>query len=205
MTSSMKAHVICPRCEGESDVEVWTSINNVESPDEAQWLIDGFLFDHECPHCGNRITLNHDCVFHDAINKVLIMYAADRTRAQNATVELESRAPEGYRVRSVHTREELREKAAIFRDGLDDRAVEAAKLALFDKFVQDGQISPDTRTYYGALAEDGGIIVEFVNASGSVEATVPRDVYDGIAASFTDAQPTVVDRAWATQVLANWD
>ena len=205
MTSSQTVSITCPQCGNADEVEVWTSINNVENPDEAQWLIDGFLFRFECPVCGNVSVLNHDCVYHDANRKALVMYAADRTRAQNAQAALEERAPVGYLVRAVHTPDELREKAAILRDGLDDRAVEVAKLAAYNRFVEEGKVTPDVRTLYGAIDEDEGIIVEFVSPTGSYETTVPRELYERIADSFTDQQPTVVDRAWASQVLAKWD
>ena len=204
MTSSMKVEVTCPRCHAAGEAEVWTSVDSGESPDEAQWLIDGFLFQYECPDCGHVSALNHDCLYKDPQQRAFVLYAADRTKAHDALAELERRAPEGYRVRLVHSSEELREKAAIFRDGLDDRAIEVAKLAAFDKFAEEGGVGRDARARYGALAEDGGIIVEFVAEGATAETTVPRDVYEGIAASFTDVQPSVVDRAWASQILANW-
>lgn len=205
MTSSMKISVTCPKCHERSEAEVWTSVNNVENPDEAQWLIDGFLFQHECPACGHAATLNHDCLFHDAEAKAFVLYVADRKKAADALKALEDRAPRDYLVRSVHTRDELREKAAILRDGLDDRAMEVVKLAAFNKFAEAGELPAQTRAFYGALAEDGGIIVEFVTDGGTTETTVPRDLYDRVAKSFADAQPSVVDRAWATKVLAEWD
>ena len=108
-------------------------------------------------------------------------------------------------MRLAATREELREKAAILRDGLDDRAVEVAKAAVFNRFVGTGEVVKDARAYYGALDADGGVIVEFVSAEGTKQTTVAREIYDGIADSFTDAQPPVVDRAWAMNVLSAWE
>lgn len=205
MSEPMKTQITCPSCHAAGEAEIWTHVNNVENPDEAQWLIDGFLFQYECPECGHVSTLNHDCLYHDARNRAFILYAAESFKAQDALAALEARAPQGYRIRLVDSRETLREKAAILRDGLDDRAVEVAKLAAFDKFAEEGSLDRSARAYYGALDEDGGVIVEFVSPSGTTETTVPRDVYDGIAASFTEAQPPIVDRAWATQVLNLWE
>lgn len=204
MTSSMSVSIACPQCGEKSEAEIWISVNNAESPDAAQFLIDGFLFKHECPSCGNVIALNHDCLFNDVAHEVMILHVADAAKADDALAALDSRKPRGYRIRLVQTLEELREKAAIFRDGLDDRAVEVAKQAVFNRLVSTGQVARDARALYGAVDEDGGIIIEFVTEQGTTETTVPADVYQGIADSFTDAQPSAVDRIWAVNVLDNW-
>ena len=203
MTSSMSVSLTCPQCGNVGEAEVWTSVNNVENPDEAQWLIDGFLFQYECPTCGHVSALNHDCLFNDAKNKVMILYVADSQKADEALATLDSRKPRGYRIRLVSTLEELREKAALFRDGLDDRAVEVAKQAVCNRLVSIGEVSRDARVLYGARDGDD-VIVEFVTSSGTTETTIPANVYQGIADSFTDVQPAVVDRAWAMGVLAQW-
>ena len=205
MTSAMKMPVTCPNCHETAEAEIWTTVNNVDDPDVAQWLIDGFLFEHECPSCGNAMTLNHDCLYHDARHKYMVLYVADGSKAEDALAALEARKPEGYAIRLVSSRDELREKAAILRDGLDDRAVEVAKQAVFNHFVSIGEVERDARALFGARAEDGGVVIEFVCAHGTTETVVPRDVYEGIAASFTDAQPAVVDKEWALNVLGNWE
>ena len=203
MTSSMQVSLVCPKCGEVGEGEVWTSVGNVESPDAAQWLIDGFLFQYECPACGHRSALNHDCLFNDEENKVMILHVADSRKAEEALAVLDSRKPRGYRIRLVATLDELREKAAIFRDGLDDRAVEVVKQAACNRLVASGEVPRDARVLYGARDGDD-IIVEFVAESSTTETTVPADVYRGVADSFTDVQPAVVDRAWAMSVLSQW-
>lgn len=205
MSEVLKKSVACPNCGRPGEAEIWTSVNNVEDPDAAQWLIDGFLFQYECPECGQVSDLNHDCLYHDAVNGAYLLYMANTGKRQDVLAALQERAPEGYVVRLVRSREELREKAAILRDGLDDRAVEVVKLAAFNKFAEEGALPANAQAYYGATAEDGGIIVEFVTPAGTTETTVPRDVYDGVAESFTDMQPPYVDRPWATQILSDWE
>ncbi len=205
MSGSQTVSITCPKCGNVSTAEVWTSVNNVESPDVAQWLIDGFLFQHECPTCNHVVTLNHDCLYHDARRKVMVLYVADPAKAESAFAQLEERLPEGYYARLAFSRDELREKAAILRDDLDDRAVEVAKQAVLNRFVGTGQVDRDARALYGALDEDGGIIVEFVTPAGATETTIGRDIYEGIVASFTEEQPAVIDRIWAMNVLSNWE
>ena len=205
MTESMKTTVTCPKCSEAGEAELWTSVNNASNPDEAQWLIDGFLFQYECPACGAISTLNHDCLYHDAVNKMMVLYVTDPDKADEALAALLSRRPEGYRIRLVETLDDLREKAAIARDGLDDRAVEVAKQAVFNRFVGIGDVEKEARVLYGARAENGDVIVEFVSPHGTTETAIPKDVYQGIADSFTDAQPAVVNRTWAMNILSNWE
>lgn len=204
MSESMTVSVTCPKCHANGEAEIWARVNNAETPDEAQWLIDGFLFQYECPECGNVSTLNHDCLYEDERNKAFILYVADSDNAEETFNAVDAHKPVGYHVRLVDSADALREKAAILRDGLDDRAVEVAKQAVLNRLVATGQVDKDARALYGALAEDGGIIVEFVTAQGTTETTVPADVYRGIADSFTDAQPPIVDRVWAMNILSNW-
>lgn len=204
MTECMKAEVSCPRCQTRSEAEVWVSVNSAESPDVAQWLIDGFLFEHACPSCGNVMTLNHDCLYHDPDSRLLVHYLADAGRRAEVEEALATWRERGYRVRLVGTREALREKAATARDGLDDRAVELCKFLVFNKLVADGALDAGRSAYYGALDEDGGIIVEFVGAGEPLETCVPRDVYEAALAQVgtladDDADAPVIDRAWAAR------
>lgn len=204
-TISNTVSVACPKCHASGEAEIWTCVNNVATPDEAQWLIDGFLFHYECPECGNVSTLNHDCLYEDERNKAFVLYVADSDNAEETFNAVDAHKPAGYYTRLVDSVDVLREKAAMLRDGLDDRAVEVAKQAVFNRLVATGQVDKDARVLYGALAEDGGVIVEFVTSQGTTETTVPADVYRGIADSFTDAQPPVVDRVWAMNVLNMWE
>ena len=52
MTERSNMQLSCPRCGADMSVEVWTSVNASDDPDAAQWLIDGFLFEHECECVG---------------------------------------------------------------------------------------------------------------------------------------------------------
>lgn len=205
MTERMNVSVTCPQCGTESTTEVWTSVNSADNPDEAQWLIDGFLFEHECPECGNAITLNHNCLYHNPGRKAMVLYLARPQNVDQAETALEKHRAAGYRARIVPSRLVLREKAAMLRDGLDDRGVELVKFLVFNKFVEEGAIDSRHTAYYGALAEDGGIIVEFIAAGCEPQETVvPRDVYDNAvqqidALAVEDAQPFLVDRPWAAK------
>ena len=205
MGDYMTTSVTCPKCGEKGEAEVWTRVSNADAPDTAQYLIDGFLFRYECPACGNVSTLNHDCLYEDANRAAYVLYVADPARAESQLAMLDAAKPQGSYVRLVGSADTLREKAAILRDGLDDRAVEVAKQAVFNRLVSTGEVKKEARPLYGALAEDGGIIVEFVEASGTLETTVPADVYRGIADSFTDVQPPVVDAAWAMNILTQWE
>ena len=259
MTQLAHIDVTCPKCSESDTAEVWTSINSSTNPDEAQYLIDGFLFSWTCPACGHTATLNYDCLYHDPARKLMIQYIANAatnadahggttanaktaanvanaasnteadtksrvttgtdasvsTTANAETVTSEQRAKQaadalaplrdkGYEVRIVASRESLREKAAIARDGLDDRAIELLKFLLFNKFVGEGVLDGNCAAYYGALDEDGNIIVEFVGAGEPQESTIPRDVYETAAGQIPQLGHELlsafsIDRSWASK------
>ena len=206
MTESKRLEVTCPKCGGRDDVEIWLRIDSGDAPDEAQWLIDGFLFEFACPDCGNVSILNHDCLYHDTASKLYVYYVSRPDKAPAAREELARYHDEGATVRLVGSRYELREKAAIARDGLDDRVVELLKFLVFNKFVADGNLDASFTAYYGALDDEGGIVVEFVDGKGDpFQTSVPRDLYDSAAEQVAhvegpDADSLIVDRPWAARV-----
>ena len=204
MTQMLNINVTCPNCGTCDTAEVWASVNAAENPQEAQYLIDGFLFSWTCPACGHAAALNHDCLYHDPNRKVMVQYVANADDARHAASALAPLRAEGYEVRVVASRESLREKAALARDGLDDRAVELLKFLLFNKFVAEGAVPATSVAYYGALDEEGGIVVEFVGQGEPLESTVPRDVYETAVGQIPHLDSDLleafcVDRAWAAR------
>ncbi len=202
MTSTRTIEIACPRCHVTDSAEIWTSVNAREDPDAAQWLIDGFLFEHTCGSCGNVMMLNHDCLYHDPDRKVLVQLVAAPARMNEAKEALQPYVQRGYEARVVGSRYALREKAAIVRDGLDDHAVELLKFLVFNRFVGEGGLHSSAVAYYGARTEDGAIVIEFVGDGEPRETEVPADLYASAAGQLEglvleDADPLCVDRAWA--------
>ena len=204
MAEIMITNVTCPQCGKVDEVEIWATVNASSDPNAVQWIIDGFLFEWECTGCGCAITLNHDCLYHDPDRKVMIQYVSKPEKILDAARALEALRSRGYELRIVTSLSSLREKVAIERDGLDDKVVELLKFALFNKFVAEGKLQGTDVAYYGAIDEDGGIIVEFIGQGDAQESSIPRELYDSVAQQVPHLDRELlgslsVDRAWAAK------
>ena len=93
--------------------------------------------------------VNYGMLYHDMTNRVMVHYVQEE--AIDATIntiheveekmnDIDKRLRDGYRTRIVTSQNSLREKALIFKCGLDDRVVELGKLFLI---AHAGQQHPD--------------------------------------------------------------
>ena len=134
MSRPLKETITCPKCGHKGEAVIWSSLNNVLSPDAAAELLFGNLFGYTCPECENTTELCYACLYHDMEKHAMVQYVPDESQAE-ATVApldgfLDGDIPHhemdecGYRYRIVFEHNRLREKARIVHDGLDDRVIE---------------------------------------------------------------------------------
>ena len=116
--------------------------------------------------------------------------------------DIDKRLRDGYRTRIVTNQNSLREKALIFKCGLDDRVVELGKLFLI---AHAGQQHPDaefTDVFFNE--SEGNYYFEFIGEQ-YMQAEFPRSFYDKISEELSDRFPEentfIVDLAWAKSVL----
>ena len=132
--------VKCPACGQNSIVPVWRSINAQFDLERKKQLLDGTLFQHICPRCGDTIRLDYECRYHDMNHRAVVHYVRSEKSARNIfkaasdfRLDTESagadtgKSKPHYRERVVKSQNALREKAIIFNQGLDDRIVEVMK------------------------------------------------------------------------------
>ena len=111
----------------------------------------------------------------------------------------------GYTVRLVRTQEELREKAAIFHMGLDDRAVEVMKYLLRDqidavtgeKELKAVWCMPDGEdAMFEIFTEDGDLypLTGALEPCRKLQAAIQEDLPE-------HDEALTVDRAWAEEFL----
>lgn len=136
---------------------MWQSLNNVLNPDEARQLLDGTLFEYRCPQCGAVAPVFYSCLYHDMERHAMVQLVGegslddartmlDHLRADGHISEMISEAH--YRQRIVTDQNELREKALVFRDELDDCAIETLKVLICETDVGDGQVPEDALLFY---------------------------------------------------------
>ena len=57
MSRPLKETITCPKCGHKGEAVIWSSLNNVLSPDAAAELLFGNLFGYTCPECENTTEL----------------------------------------------------------------------------------------------------------------------------------------------------
>lgn len=211
MSMERTESITCPKCGKVSDFIVWDSLNADIDPEAQEQLIDGSIFHFTCPECGNKGNVNYGMLYHDMTNRAMVHYvqedAIEQTIATIGKVEgkldsIEQKLRTGYRTRIVTSQNSLREKALIFKCGLDDRVIELAKIFLI---AHAGKQHPDaefTDVFFNE--NDGKYLFEFIGAQYMC-AEFPKDFYNKISEEFTDKFPEentfIVDLAWAKSIL----
>ena len=135
MSTFNKETITCPKCGKEIDVIVWKSVNADQDPEAKSQLLDGTLFSFKCGHCGYKGNLDHEMLYHDMQRKVFVSYIPDMSVEKKVQMLTEIRtmlgiSMDGYKIRFVADRNQIRDKALIFDLGWDDRVIEVCKIIM---------------------------------------------------------------------------
>lgn len=166
--------VKCPVCGQNSIVPIWSSINAQFDISQKSRLLDGTLFQHVCPRCGQAIKLDYECRYHDMNHRAVIHYVRTERSARNVfkaakdfrldpgnpTTDPASGREPHYRERVVKSQNALREKAIIFDLGLDDRIVEVMKAIVIQQRYASNYDLEDCEILF-ALDQNGDQRLEF--------------------------------------------
>lgn len=133
MSKERKEIVTCPKCNKESDYIIWESLNGDLDPEAKKELMDGTLFQFNCPHCGHQCNVDYGMLYHDMAHQVMVYYVSEdsveKTQKMFSDIDGKIGIPmPGYRKRIVTNQNALREKAIIFENELDDRVIELIKI-----------------------------------------------------------------------------
>ena len=123
MSTISEISVKCHRCSIESRAMAYSSINVGENPELKESVMNGSIFVHECPHCGEKSLLTIPVVYIDPAGRFIIFYSTN----DMAVEAPEEGAFAGFSIRHVREIGELIEKVKIFDAGLDDRVIELCK------------------------------------------------------------------------------
>ena len=177
MSRSSTETLQCPDCGRSQAFTVWSTVNATHDPELRDRCLEGELFLFRCEQCDATARVEYPLLYHDAERAVMIWLTdppADAELAGNATppeIEglVEAALRERYRFRTVHSHNELIEKAGLFEDGLDDRFVEALKVFLWRQIAGDDSPGEEYLLYDGVAegTDDAGTLM-FVrfNAQG---------------------------------------
>lgn len=127
------------RCGERYRTATYPLVNVSKNPELREKVLDESLFVRTCPACGRAILLSGRCLYHDEDNGFLIYWIPGfRGPMPDEAAALDREYPEFAALtrRIVPTLNQLKEKLLILEAGIDDRAVELAKLAVSGLIVQ---------------------------------------------------------------------
>lgn len=150
MSNMISKNITCPKCGFQVATKIYQGINVTAEPTLRESVLTEKLFKWKCPACRFEAVLKHPLLYNDVKNKFMIYLIPNVVSEQLVDTKLEEEFPETASVtkRLVSSFNALKEKIMIFEEGLDDMAVELAKLAVssviakkIGKNVTDGYFS----------------------------------------------------------------
>ncbi len=137
MSSAETKIITCPECGHENEVKIFRTVNVTTDAELHDLVISGELFRFRCQNCNHEAELKYPVLYNDMKHKFMVYYIPEIDRASVIDEKLEAEYSkygelEGITRRLVGTFNELKEKIHIFESDLDDRAMEIAKVALYD-------------------------------------------------------------------------
>lgn len=203
MSMPRKEKVKCPRCGKEIAFTVWDSINT-QTLNAAEDVISGKLFTVECPRCGRTGLVDYPMIFNDLAGRVMIYYSTlgSETDVLGSAALMRGL---GYRIRTVSTQADLREKVAVFHAGLDDRVTEIVKQFALAQWAGSLAGSDPEEMYY--LPDGDCTQIEFVIGGESSFVGVSPEGYRFLEERFREQlerepEAYIIDRVWAKEFLS---
>lgn len=157
MATCLKKEVRCPSCGVAVETNLWPGIPAGDETLRGK-ILDESLFYWTCPECGYEMQLIYPCLYHDKDRGFVVFLEPNPKEPSLHKREVE--VPPGTKKRIVTRGEELKEKIMIFEAGLNDAAVELAKIAVL-KMVEDRKQMQAEAAYFTRADEENDLI-EFV-------------------------------------------
>jgi hypothetical protein len=217
MTVKDRMTLACARCGHAQAATLYASVTAAEDPELVGRLLDGTLQRVTCERCGHAREVARDLLHVDRHARRWVQYLAPRPGRDVAPlaaelVRIAARAGAGHEARVTTDVEVFREKVRLFRDGLDDVAIELTK------WLVQGTLpaTPGTVTllYAGREEAAGPHALPFrvVFADGThATAAWPRAIYHGVTTSLVprlhrlaaiDPRRPFVDATLAEELLS---
>ena len=203
----------CPNCGILLSTTYRPFINADIDADALEELYEGTLGLVTCPDCGKLTCFDGPIFFRDPAHRAVIAMAPKSTpkKVAEARQMLEteqsslSGADEGasWQLRLVTSRDELREKALIFRDGYDDRVMELLKLCLYRHWQSEHPDLPKAVVRYDATNEDCAVTMIDEDGRQIVAWEFDKDTYRKFLDLAEGRMPDIftVDTVWAADWL----
>jgi len=215
MSIEKREIITCPDCGKDGEFVIWESLNTQLDPEAKKDLLSGAIFKYECPHCKSVHNVDYGMLYHQMEKHIMVQYSTTDENAQEGIETFENMRNQGlegfpamdadYVFRIVRSQNQLREKAFIFDQGLDDRVIEMMKLFMR---IHLSKANPELEIeeMFLEIAEDGPESFAIRLADGHWGSTdFAQDMYDSIYNDFfkdvDENRSYIVDANWAISIL----
>ena len=181
MSRLREVEFFCPHCKARNKTSLHTLVDARNEPDVAAQLLAGTLSEVTCWQCRDRVPFEHSLVSVDPVKGEAIWLDPPNDPLAGGT------APETAvaKMRRVTDANALRELTAIWRDGLDDRAMLLLKHMLAARMLEETGSAPLLCAYEDRFNMDGEEWLEYVvftSEEGDPEALrTPYSTYRSVA------------------------
>lgn len=134
----------CPACNAEGDYKVYRSVNVDLDKSLREKVLSQELFSWVCPNCGKKLTVHYDFLYHDMTHGFMIYYSPNNCDDINESINSQVEKFAGMRnskYRTVDNFNQLIEKVLILESGLNDIAIELAKVVT--KYNKENKVPED--------------------------------------------------------------
>lgn len=203
----------CPKCGSIQKIIGWPVFTKRDAPIVAARLMKGDLFEYTCPECGYFDVLTYTSVYLDEDADAAIVFGRNFKNELYASDALfgHIQSDPAFDVRTVrwvtHV-DDMSEKARIFDSGLDDRAIEVAKLMAVQWLSGKDELHELSLAYFSRELENGDLLFKVLAVSDTANEEIAffRSKYDEIKKNVDEFDPydtsIVVNRGWAERFLA---
>lgn len=210
MSMPRQITVNCSKCGKPLTATVFESINTDFGENVPSKIINGELFNVECPHCKSVSHLEYDILYHDLIHGAMVWVVHKNSLAYSSKIsEIRTTAMPPYKMlRIVEDMNALKEKVSCLEAGRDDRVIELCKVFISRKLSTQDSDFQFRNAFYTAIDEKERI--HFFDHDGNNQCwDLSDDVYDTLSDLYNgstdakqfDSKYPVVDFAWAEDFL----
>ena len=155
MSLTSEESIKCPQCGKESTMTMFRTIDMQTSPNLKAKVLNGEIFQFQCPHCHYKGMINYGLLYEDVEKHLMVYYAKTEEEYNNALQTIaknrQDKAQEGdevqkmmaqvakeFSIRVVRSQGDMAEKVAIAEAGYDDRLIELLKVFWGNQALQQG-------------------------------------------------------------------
>lgn len=205
----------CPSCGHKGDFKMYESVNVSLDPKLREKVLSGQIFEWACPKCGETISIRYDLLYHDMDKAFQIYYSPNNCSGINKMINDMLIKYPGMRklCRTVDSLNALREKILIFEAGLNDIAIELAKLVIkydshnnipetcelrFDSILPGGKTQSQSKLVFRQIIDGnprkGLVLFDKINYDNYLNEVSTNDIYKMNKYCDTIGEKWVVER-----------